>query len=152
MFKGFVPQKNLEDISKFFLQYPKDSFVYTKNYRGLSSSIISEEEYLEAQKPKFVKEGDAKDVSTALQYAAQIQQSMYHPYYGKEKMPLAICAPLKDMETKGYKVQGVRLVQDIPDPVVLLPKNHKNGVEGYLIITAWGDEASDPLVINENQN
>ena len=45
----------------------------------------------------------------------------------------------------GYKLKQV--YKDIPDPVVLQPVKG-----GYLILTAWGDEASDPLVINENFN
>ena len=36
---------------------------------------------------------------------------------------------------------------EIPDPVVL---QEVRG--GYLIITAWGDEASDPLIVNKNNN
>jgi len=34
-----------------------------------------------------------------------------------------------------------------PDPVVLYPVE-----KGYIIVTAWGDEASDPLVANEQMN
>lgn len=37
--------------------------------------------------------------------------------------------------------------KEIPDPVVLYPVR-----EGYLIVTAWGDEASDPDVVNEVNN
>lgn len=33
------------------------------------------------------------------------------------------------------------------DPIVLCRTKH-----GYLIITAWGDEANDELIINENHN
>ena len=44
--------------------------------------------------------------------------------------------------------EGYKLVKKhIPDPVVLQPVKG-----GYLIITAWGDEASDPLVINPLMN
>lgn len=58
-----------------------------------------------------------------------------------------ICAPLKDMEiTTRQQVVGYK-IQDIPDPVVLQP------VEGgYLIVCAWGDEASDEIVVNEINN
>ena len=35
----------------------------------------------------------------------------------------------------------------LDDPIVLYP-----ALDGYLIVTAWGDEASDPEVINERQN
>ena len=63
------------------------------------------------------------------------------------KAQLQICAPIKDMDTKGYKLQGHKLIKDIPDPVVLQPIEN-----GYLIVTAWGDEASDPLITNEITN
>jgi len=45
---------------------------------------------------------------------------------------------------EGYKLE--RKIE-IPDPVVLQPVKG-----GYLILTAWGDEASDPLVMNEINN
>ena len=35
----------------------------------------------------------------------------------------------------------------VPDPVVL-----KEVKGGFLIVTAWGDEASDPNVVNEINN
>lgn len=51
---------------------------------------------------------------------------------------------IKGLElTEGYKLEK----KFIPDPVVLQPVKG-----GYLILTAWGDEASDPLVVNQNFN
>lgn len=44
---------------------------------------------------------------------------------------------------EGYKLTK----KHIPDPVVLQPIKN-----GYLIITAWGDEASDELVVNQINN
>ena len=38
-----------------------------------------------------------------------------------------------------------------PDPVIFQSVLYK-GNEYYLIITAWGDEASDELVVNERSN
>lgn len=67
-------------------------------------------------------------------------------HYKKEK-ELKICAPLKDMNIpKGKEVKGYK-VQNIPDPVVLQPIRG-----GYLIVCAWGDEASDEIVVNQNAN
>ena len=85
---------------------------------------------------------------------AQSNQVQINPSYSKENVHLAICAPLKDMNMQGMKLDGVHMVKDVPvpDPVVLMPKNHKNGTVGYLILTAWGDEASDELVVNQNNN
>lgn len=62
-----------------------------------------------------------------------------------------ICAPAADMDLSQltqqnghwFKAQQIH----VPDPVVLQPVKG-----GYLILTAWGDEASDPLVLNEQLN
>jgi hypothetical protein len=43
------------------------------------------------------------------------------------------------------RIEGGRIVKD--DPIVLQPVDG-----GYLVVTAWGDEASDPLVVNANRN
>ena len=60
---------------------------------------------------------------------------------------MQICAPLKDMEVKSnQKVKGYKIM-DIPDPVVLQPVRG-----GYLIVCAWGDEASDEIVVNQQMN
>jgi len=62
---------------------------------------------------------------------------------------LMICAPIKDMDIRGLELkEGYKLEKKhIPDPVVLQPVRG-----GYLILTAWGDEASDPLVVNQINN
>ena len=68
------------------------------------------------------------------------------------KAPLEICAPVKDFNTKGMELKDFKLSKiEIPDPVVLQPVNFK-GEKYYLIVTAWGDEASDELVVNETLN
>ena len=68
------------------------------------------------------------------------------------KLPLEIAAPLKDfnmdeMEVKDFKLSKI----EIPDPVVLKPVLF-NGKKHYLIVTAWGIEASYSLVVNERFN
>ncbi len=76
--------------------------------------------------------------------------SRYCIYDRKEKLePLKICAPLSQMEMTGYKLFGIHIVKEVPDPIVLQPVNG-----GYLIVCAWGNEASDELVVNSinNQN
>ena len=64
-----------------------------------------------------------------------------------KQMGFNICAPLKDMEIpQGKEVRGYK-IQNIPDPVVLQPVKG-----GYLIVCAWGDEASDEIVVNQINN
>jgi hypothetical protein len=66
-----------------------------------------------------------------------------------EQPAFKICAPKEDFDTRGFEVrEGYKLVYD---PIVLQPVSY-NEIEGYLIVTAWGDEASDELVVNQIQN
>lgn len=66
-----------------------------------------------------------------------------------EQPKFRICAPKSDFNTLGYEVrEGYKLVYD---PIVLQPVQY-NGIKGNLIITAWGDEASDLIVVNEKMN
>lgn len=60
----------------------------------------------------------------------------------------SICAPIKDMivDSRTELKDGWKL-QNIPDPVVLFPV-----YKGFLIVSAWGLEAEDSLVINEVNN
>ncbi len=61
---------------------------------------------------------------------------------------LEIVAPQKDFDMTGKYVEGREIKSiPVPDPIVLFPVR-----EGYLIISKWGEEASDPEVINENHN
>ena len=63
----------------------------------------------------------------------------------KETMVMKICAGKDKFELSGWEVKdGYKLV---PDPIVLQPVKG-----GYLIVTAWGDEAADETVVNENMN
>lgn len=76
----------------------------------------------------------------------------YHPNgYYTIKLPFEICAPLidfkDDLVAKGHKLEKAPIL----DPIVLQPVYHNNK-KHYLIVTAWGIEAEDPLVMNANLN
>lgn len=62
-----------------------------------------------------------------------------------EKPAFRICAPQSDFDMRGMEVREGHIL--VYDPVVLQPVK-----DGYLIVTAWGSEASDPLVTNETMN
>lgn len=65
-----------------------------------------------------------------------------------EPTPLKICASVKDFDTKYMQIEdGYKLQLNIPDPVVLQPVKG-----GYLIVSKWGLEASDELLVNEINN
>ena len=44
-------------------------------------------------------------------------------------------------------ILAFNILEHVPDPIVLQPVNH-----GYLILSAWGDEASDEIIVNEILN
>lgn len=68
------------------------------------------------------------------------------------KCPLEIAAPVKDFNMEGVEVKDFKISKiEIPDPVVLKPVFF-NGQKHYLIVTAWGIEASDELVVNQKMN
>ena len=67
------------------------------------------------------------------------------PFAPNTYAELQICAPQKDFDTTGKVVRNRKLM--IEDPIVLQPVKY-----GYLILTAWGDEASDPIVVNKINN
>ncbi len=123
-FKGFVPEKNLREIENFKLK--ENDFQYFRNHRfSNNDSIISKKTY------EYLKNSN----------------DSYSVY--KKEINLSICAPIKDMNTSGLELsEGYKLqAKIIPDPVVL-----QSVKGGYLILTAWGDEASDPIVVNNKMN
>lgn len=56
---------------------------------------------------------------------------------------LKIVAPVKDFDMRGKMVRG-RIIED---PIVLQEVRY-----GFLIVTKWGNEASDPIVQNPIEN
>lgn len=75
-------------------------------------------------------------------------------YRDFKKKSFIIAAPLKDFDKSNMEVKDFELVKNkvpIPDPVVMQPVLFENN-EYYLIVTAWGEEASDEEVVNHNMN
>lgn len=126
MYSGFVPETKLQEIENF--KVSNDDVLVEVWSRGVYA------EY----KTQFLNDNG-------------VSAEKWSSLYKKEnvKVGLKICAPSTDMiipsgkEVKWYKV----VASPIPDPVVLQPVNG-----GYLIVTAWGDEASDELVVNQTNN
>lgn len=165
-FKGFVPEKNLSDIEKFSLKDNEKSNLFCKSLsREIPDFILENAEiYNEKDYYFIVKFGEKRDF-VLKNYAFQSNDGnyfyasdMYNIFNLKSKGDirfeitnnnLQICAPVKDMDISGLELkEGYKLTKKhISDPVVLQPVKN-----GYLIITAWGDEASDPLVVNQINN
>jgi hypothetical protein len=140
-YTGTVPDKNLKHIEDFRVLEEDECFLH--GYRlGLfrerdSLSIVSHEEY---------KKYTSRDSDELMRLHAL--------YYGEINMkaPLEIAAPIKDFNMEGHEVKGFKISKiEIPDPVVLKPIIFK-GQKHYLIVTAWGIEAGDELVVNPIHN
>lgn len=150
-YKGFVPVVKLNTIASFKVQ---------SDDKKENVLIVKDFQYSNVQ-------GDLIKEFKRLYPNNQISKSEHHTYTSFVKIKgeslfigsyteinndtFFICAPKKDIDLKGLSKIGA-LFQSIttvkvPDPVVLQPVKG-----GYLIVAAWGDEASDEIVINEAMN
>jgi hypothetical protein len=133
-YTGTVPDKNLTQIEKFRIQEDDECYIEKSRF-SRNNSYMSRETYL--SNINFAREQSRHGYSSS---------SNYH------KAPLEICAPLKDFNTEGMELKNFKLSKiEIPDPIVLKPVFYKNK-KHYLIVTAWGLEASDEAVLNPVHN
>jgi hypothetical protein len=128
---GTIPDKNLEHIEKFKIS--DEDKCYYNTYRS------------------SIRERDSDLISFAI-YNYFRRDSHYESMSTKYEGTLKIAAPQKDFnlnqsEIKNFKIESI--VKE--DPVVFYPVRFENKVF-YLIVTAWGDEASDELVVNYKMN
>ncbi len=139
---GEIPDKNLSEIESFKMR--DDDFGYIKVYSNDFSNNFS----------------TLTDKETYLDYCEDIKRKCFRDIYEKyrcnyiekKKLPLEIVAPLSDFnmtksEIKKFKISDIK----IEDPVVLQPVIFKKN-KYYLILTAWGIEAKDELVVNHKFN
>lgn len=152
-YKGFVPELKLKQIESFSI-----------NSEDLRERVITN---LRRIWSRNLNDGDAKKVIKN-NYPNGIPASMVNSFGGinlpgisrtiyiesydeVDNTELYICAPTKDIDKRGLFKIGNLLAsvtqRSIPDPVVLQPVKH-----GFLIVAAWGDEASDENVVNEKMN
>lgn len=131
-FKGFVPEKNLREMENF--KYPGEYDVMASSYMGMRGGYSNR---VSVHKTKEEAERAAAEITTLHNW-------------GWVRMPqekINICAPAKDiMLYSNERIENGKIV--VPDPVILFPVENSCS----LIVTAWGDEASDPEVANEKMN
>lgn len=134
-YTGFVPEKNLKEIEEF--KFQEGFMVYLDSHRPGQEKPFGPFKTLdEAQ--KFA-DGKNEDTQKRGGWASYMVDDP-----GKR---LTICAPKDKIELRhGERIEGNRIV--VPDPIVL----HEIEENCFLIVTAWGEEASDPEVINEKMN
>lgn len=157
-YKGFVPDENLDDIERFKVD-PNDIGTETASHYappGVTSLWLK-------------LDGGA----SVLEYQKRNVPAKHHTTAVKVNSGLKICAPEIDIKMvefsaeingqwydlpklESLKMFDTKLVEGgampepikvIPDPVVLQPVHY-----GFLILTAWGDEASDEIVVNPKAN
>jgi hypothetical protein len=160
-YKGFVPEKNLKQIEAFNLKPKEANCLVCREKDGsffiLENAIIkkglsgydhiykkgSDENYA------FQRNGGRRNEEFYANDTHNIfgLRSKGWMDFVVETDAFSICAPLKEMDTKGLSLKGHMLQKEVKDPIVL-----KRVRGGYLIVTAWGPESSDPLVVNEINN
>lgn len=126
LYKGFVPDKNLKIIEEVY------SKIDEKDCQEKIGSISTH--------------GSNKG---QVEWDGGNSASRYKNIYKEFKTihPLIIAAPKNDFNMEGMEVKNYAITKRIPDPVVMQPV-----IGGYLILTAWGDEASDENVVNQKLN
>ncbi len=151
LFRGFIPERNLIHVENFKAPKGKDTPEYsvvvnennTNYHPGLLELSNSDKRQIETLKGEVF----IMNLHDGKQYYDPINGQ--YDKIGKCDNSLKICAPIKDMDTTGMEnSEGFKIIKiSPPDPIVLQPVKG-----GYLIVTAWGDEASDPDIINPVNN
>ena len=126
-YKGFLPNANLLDIERFADKHED------KLYSACIIDVIRNVNHHAFYETKELAE----------KMTSKSRSSLYHMNRTKNSIEdLKICAPLKDMRIEGKFIENGYKIKEIPDPIVLARRDF-NGIEGYYIVTAWGDEAND---------
>lgn len=161
-YTGFVPETKLEMIERFRIDKSDERvrlmritqawgsglslFTKTSGAKKLHNQLGSEWIPVDHKSISY-NGGSPFAITNVPKYSgAYIDQVEY-----QDNSATLICAPKKDMKLAGLKKIGslfTRItVVNVPDPVVLKPCKG-----GFLIVCAWGDEASDPIVVNQLHN
>ena len=150
-YTGVVPEENLKHIENFRVLEDDECYVNSFSYdfsntrKDYYKNYITFERYKE--KEAINKNKIYTDPMSALLEARDRREL-------NMKCPLEIAAPLGDFDMKGAELKNFKISNvpvKIPDPVVLKPVIFGNQ-KYYLIVTAWGKEASDEIVVNSKFN
>lgn len=140
---GTVPDKNLKHIEDFKISEDDECYIYKESIQIAwgSAEVVSRLEFI--------------GIDLFNKYQQDLKYGGILHWSERKinmKCPLEIAAPSKDFNMTGKEVKDHKVSKiEIPDPVVLKPVIF-NGQKHYLIVTAWGLEASDELVVNPTHN
>jgi hypothetical protein len=147
-FNGFIPEKNLAEIENFKID---DEYLYKCYYQnefGFNKKKIGFNDLSEEAKIRCRQGYKQSPLKWHFGYYFKVLMQGYENFYSHKKRDMFIVAPKKQFNIpKGYKVNGKTNTIIKTDPILLQKVSG-----GYLIITAWGNEASDQNVINSIKN
>lgn len=150
-YKGFIPDKNLQEVELFTTIIKEEDM--DKDIWSVGIGLISE---MGIQRDNSSEEYDdggkrARGEFNKQQCYANTRDKREYTY-GYRNAKMKICAPIVDMDmtdmelTDGYKMKDEK-PKVFPDPIILQSVNG-----GYLVVTKWGDEASDDIAVNHKDN
>lgn len=154
LYTGDVPDKNLKHIEDFKIKDEDKCYLVTEVYTGSVSRqdktyFVSHEKCLQIKK-------DEQEKQNSHRYTKGLGH-IGHFVNTRESCSEAkfmIAAPVKDFDLSDRRhtvkdSQIVTIIED--DPIVLSPVMF-GGKKHFLIVTAWGLEASDEDVVNQRMN
>ena len=145
-YKGFVPETKLKMVEDFSVKKQDRCEILCRNVKF--SYIYSQEREIKEAKQQHP---DGIFPISSYSSTPMINVAYISSFDLIENQNLVICAPTKDMDLVGLSKIGALFMSlttvNVPDPVVLQPVKG-----GFLIVCAWGDEASDEIVVNQKMN
>lgn len=153
---GTIPDVNLKHMEDFSIS-DEDQVYYIKSeerYGSRTNKIVKNYISSEQIYQTFINNQTSEDKNYRNYYYDNINDVINLRAYRKDinKEVFTIVAPLKDFNIKDHEMINNKLVQIVEkDPVVLCSVMYENK-KYSLIVTAWGLEASDELVLNSKHN
>jgi hypothetical protein len=144
-FLGDVPDENLRQIEAFKVSREDECYIKTYTFLSQGSPDVSVVNVNEFDKLEGSSNPEEDTIRTRPSPAYTSSTTV-------AKCPLEIAAPRKDFNLTDAEVEGFNISEiEVEDPIVLQPVIHGCN-KYYLIVTAWGEEAEDPEVLNHVLN
>lgn len=153
-YKGDVPEKNVAEMEAFKLRdEDKDiqtfstnqEFEYNQQMAMMGSMNMNRRPEYESAYFGYLEQRN--NLFASLSGLSQAQRPRAGQEISRKQKPFKICAPEKDFDMRYMIRSGKDGYMLIPDPIVLQPVKG-----GYLVVSKWGLEASDELIVNTKLN
>jgi hypothetical protein len=144
LYEGTVPDVNLKHIEEF--KVADEDVSWNRTVSDIMTSFTKVITPREAKMELDIKKAQEERMDRGVFWG---HNSMYTSV---RRTSLDIVAPKKDFKKESVRVKGNRVgLPEILDPIVLQPVFFDDK-KYNLIVTAWGDEAADELVVNSIHN